>query len=154
RPGGVRRIIELATPHLLHAFGGAIKRVTLAAGEALDALWVRNFQVRLRGTNVEFFIESKFGYLSEQSVESAPKFARALQGALARLLESANEQNCIVWAHNLGLARNLLFTRELARACAQRGVRLIAHHHDWWFDNRWSRWAEMRSAGFRTLRSA
>jgi hypothetical protein len=31
---------------------------------------------------------------------------------------------------------------------------LIAHHHDWWFDNRWQRWPEVKDAGFRTLASA
>ena len=54
-------------------------------------------------------------------------------------------------AHNLGIARNLVLTGELARACEQRGIRLMAHHHDWWFDNRWQRWPEMRCSGFRSL---
>jgi hypothetical protein len=27
----------------------------------------------------------------------------------------------------------------------------VSHHHDWWFDNRWARWPEMRRFGFRTL---
>src|SRR5207249_906128 len=56
-----------------------------------------------------------------------------------------------VWAHNLGIARNLLLTRELVRATAARRITLVAHHHDWWFDNRWFRWSEMRRLGFRTL---
>src|SRR5207245_2816642 len=60
----------------------------------------------------------------------------------------------LIWAHNLGVARNLLLSRELAGACAARGLRLVSHHHDWWFDNRWRRWREMRQDGFRTLRAA
>jgi hypothetical protein len=30
----------------------------------------------------------------------------------------------------------------------------MAHHHDWWFDNRWARWPEMRRFGTRTLAAA
>src|SRR5439155_11054723 len=45
-------------------------------------------------------------------------------------------------------------TRALTRICAAQGIPLVAHHHDWWFDNRWLRWLEMRRAGFRTLRAA
>jgi glycosyltransferase involved in cell wall biosynthesis len=74
--------------------------------------------------------------------------------ALERLLGDHEEDDAVVWAHNLGIARNLILTRELAAACARRGLRLIAHHHDWWFDNRWLRWPEMQRSGFRTLRDA
>src|SRR5438552_13580691 len=49
---------------------------------------------------------------------------------------------------------NLLLTREPTRVSSAQGIPLVAHHHDWWFDNRWLRWLEMRRAGFRTLRSA
>jgi glycosyltransferase involved in cell wall biosynthesis len=152
RPGGVRRIIELGTPHLLRAFKGVIKSVTLAAGEAPDAHWARLFQTQLGTMPVEFFIKPDFGYLTEQnSGVPAPIHMARLRQALARLLAGSGANNCLVWAHNLGLARNLRLTRELAGACADHGIRLIAHHHDWWFDNRWQRWPEMRRAGFRTL---
>ncbi|MBI3875154.1 MAG: glycosyltransferase [Verrucomicrobia bacterium] len=52
------------------------------------------------------------------------------------------------------MARNLILTRELTRACEIRRIPLITHHHDWWFDNRWQRWPEMRRSGFRTLAHA
>ena len=53
--------------------------------------------------------------------------------------------------HNPAVGRNLLLAREVAEACARRGVPLVAHHHDWWFDNRWRRWSEIRRTGFPTL---
>ena len=59
----------------------------------------------------------------------------------------------MVWAHNQGLGRNLILTHELQQLCAERRVKLVLHHHDWWFDNRWQRWTEMRAAGFRTLKA-
>jgi hypothetical protein len=42
----------------------------------------------------------------------------------------------------------------VSRPCRnERRVPLVAHHHDWWFDNRWRRWPEMRRSGFPTLAS-
>ena len=76
---------------------------------------------------------------------------KRLRLALARLLEDQDGPDSVVWAHNQGLGRNLLLARELQLACRPRGVRLIFHHHDWWFDNRWERWPEMRRHGFRTV---
>ena len=57
----------------------------------------------------------------------------------------------LAWAHNQGVGRNLLLTRALNEACASADIPLLMHHHDWWFDNRWPRWPEMRRSGFRTL---
>jgi hypothetical protein len=74
-----------------------------------------------------------------------------MRRALEKLFTDADGGNCLVWAHNLGVGRNLLLARELASACAERGLPLISHHHDWWFDNRWARWLELRRFGFRTL---
>ena len=31
------------------------------------------------------------------------------------------------------------------------GLALLSHHHDLWFENRWARWSEMRTCGFRSL---
>ncbi len=152
RPGGVRRIIELATPHVLRAFRGKIKSVTVATGEAADPHWQASFAQRMKPAGVDYYIEPAFGYASEQTNPRAG-LARRLRLSIRRLLDGAGPDNCLVWAHNLGLARNLPFTRELTRACVERRIRLIAHHHDWWFDNRWQRWPEIRQAGFRTLQA-
>jgi glycosyltransferase involved in cell wall biosynthesis len=147
RPGGVRRIVELAVPHIVRAFAGRVTRVTLAGGEAPDLAWLQHFITSLAGLPVEVFVEPAFGYFSEQRRGPAAIRARVLQG-LNQLLA---DPSCLVWAHNLGLARNLILSSELVRACEARGIRLLAHHHDWWFDQRWQRWPELRLAGFRTL---
>jgi glycosyltransferase involved in cell wall biosynthesis len=153
RPGGIRRVIELATPHLARQFNGAVESVALACGEANDRKWNAGFQERLSGIRVEFLVEPAFNYLSEQR-RSAHAVSQLIRAALAKLFANASAKNCLVWAHNLGIGRNLLLTRELTRVCSARGIPLVAHHHDWWFDNRWQRWLEMRRAGFRTLRAA
>ncbi len=153
RPGGIRRIIELATPHLVTEAPRPISRVVLATGEAGDRRWCDFFSRQLLRVPVEFMVEPAFGYLSEQR-SSPSRIAARIQRALARLLLQEDSENCLVWAHNLGVGRNLILARELAAACAARDIPLVSHHHDWWFDNRWGRWPEIRRLGFRTLRAA
>jgi glycosyltransferase involved in cell wall biosynthesis len=150
RPGGIRRIIELATPHLVRHFDRAVESVVLACGEARDKKWNQTFRNLLQPVPVEFFVETSFNYLSEQR-SSAERLARQIHDAIERLLTGAEARSCLVWTHNPGIGRNLLLMRELVRATAARHVPLIAHHHDWWFDNRWLRRPEMFRFGFRTL---
>jgi glycosyltransferase involved in cell wall biosynthesis len=150
RAGGVRRVIELATPHLCRA--ASADSVVLACGEAQDRSWNESF-VRLAPASVALFIEPTFRYVSEQRLSPARLRAR-IDAAIHRLLNGSTGQDCIVWAHNLGIARNLLLSRALANACGRRGIPLIAHHHDWWFDNRWLRWPEMQRCGVRNLAAA
>ena len=125
----------------------SIGRVIAAGGEARDVEWNANFQRSLAPVPCEFFIEPAFGYTSEQTAPDG--LGQRIRAALDRLF--ADGEPAIVWAHNLAIARNLSLARELAKACAARGIPMIAHHHDWWFDNRWLRWPEMQRAGFRTL---
>lgn len=153
RPGGIRRIIELAVPHLVRAAPRPIARVVLATGERADRSWHDHFAQQLPGVPVEVLIEPSFNYLSEQRGSPARITAR-LRRALKKLLADSEEETCLVWAHNLGVGRNLLLARELAAVCAERTIPLVAHHHDWWFDNRWVRWPEMRRFGFRSLDSS
>src|SRR5439155_9365856 len=96
RPGGVRRVIELATPHLVNGFAGAITSVTLATGEAADRHWRRLFVGVLKGTPVEFFVEPAFGYFSEQG-RSTPTLRGKIQRSLQRLLDPLTVR--VVWAH-------------------------------------------------------
>ena len=140
-------MIELATPQLIRGFTGVI----LACGEASDRKWNQYFQDRMAGTPVEFFVEPAFNYVSEQE-RPADQISRRIRNALRSIL-SGNSSDCLVWAHNLGVGRNLLLARELGRACLEHDIPLIAHHHDWWFDNRWFRWSEARRCGFRELRA-
>lgn len=150
RPGGIRRVIELATPHLVRALA-PVETVTLACGETSNGTWLQNFADTIAPAKLETVIAPALGYFSEQT--DAPARIRArLRHTLDTILSSAPAENTIVWAHNLGIGRNLLLTQELARACAARNIRLISHHHDWWFDNRWLRWPEIRRSGFSTLK--
>lgn len=142
-------MIERAAPHLVKELG--VSEIVLAGGELPEPGWRESFQERVAPTPVRFFTEPAFGYFSERS-QSPSTLAGRLRAALARLLDGVRPAQCLVWAHNLGIARNLLLARALIEACAARHIRVVAHHHDWWFDNRWSRWPELRRGGFRTLR--
>jgi glycosyltransferase involved in cell wall biosynthesis len=153
RPGGIRRVIELATPHLTREARGRITRVVLAIGERADRQWHEQFSRQFSHLPVEVFVEPSFNYLSEQREAPRNILARVRRG-IKRLLGGGDAWNCLVWAHNLGVGRNLLLSRELAAACVARGIPMLSHHHDWWFDNRWERWPEMRRFDFRTLAAA
>jgi glycosyltransferase involved in cell wall biosynthesis len=150
RPGGIRRIIELAVPHLVREAPQAISQVIFATGQHANRQWHAHFDGQLPDVPVKVIVEPSFNYLSEQT-GSPSRIAAKIHHALDALLKDADAGNCIVWAHNLGVGRNLILARELAAACAARNITLVAHHHDWWFDNRWARWPEMRRFGFRTL---
>lgn len=151
RPGGIRRVIELATPHLLRALGPGTA-VELVGGEATDENWIGNFKSLINPAKFKITTNAALGYVSEQKTAPARIHAQ-ISATLKTILADATPANCLVWAHNLGIGRNLLLTDELARACAARGITLISHHHDWWFDNRWLRWPEIRRTGFPTLKS-
>jgi len=150
RPGGVRRVIELAAPHLVRTLQPPLCGIVLVAGEAPDAPWLRRFSAGVAPLPVVCRLDPALGYIAEQRLAPDAR-ARRLRIFLAGLFDAAPGGGCVVWAHNMGLGRNLALTRALARACVARGVPLVFHHHDWWFDNRWRRWAEMRRSGFRTL---
>jgi hypothetical protein len=152
RPGGIRRVIELAMPHLCQRLGH-VKRVIVACGEAHDAEWKKLFASLLHPIPVSFFVKRAFGYFAEQKLPAA-KFRVAVAASLKRLLDELTEERAVVWAHNLGVGRNLILADELAQACDRRDIPLISHHHDLWFDNRWLRWKDIRAAGFRSLAEA
>lgn len=152
RPGGVRRVIEVATPYLLAGVRPRGSEVILVGGEPPDEPWWKRFAAALAPVPVSRCIEPALGYLAEQTRRPAEVRSRC-RALLDRLLGGHPPDAAVVWAHNLGLGRNLILARELARVCEARGVPLLAHHHDWWFDQRWSRWPEMRRSGFRTARA-
>lgn len=152
RPGGVRRVIELTTPYVVRHAPAPISRVILAGGEDPDPAWLAHFQQGLASTPVELFMAPALGYAAEQASHST-QLRRDCRKALTSLMDRLNGEDTLVWCHNPGLARNLVAVDELARACLKRNQRLIAHHHDWWFDNRWQRWSEFRAHGYPTLQS-
>ena len=148
RPGGVRRVIEMAIPHIARAVNGT--SVLIASGEAPDAVWLRHFRELLTPLPVRVLVCPAFSYVSEQSATPL-EIQGKIRAAMQEIFDTAGSRNALVWAHNLGLGRNLLLTSEVVKACESRQTLLIAHHHDWWLDNRWQRWEEMRRSGFRTL---
>jgi glycosyltransferase involved in cell wall biosynthesis len=150
RPGGVRRVIELAAPHLVTHWPDRLRAVVLAAGEAPDPTWLRAFRQRLHGTPVKVVVQPAFGYVSELVLDDRSLRRRVMDG-IKELLREAVRDDCLIWAHNLGVGRNLYLARELAFACHCGGIPLIAHHHDWWFENRWHHFAAMHEPGFRTV---
>jgi len=152
RPGGVRRVIELGTPHLVAHWPQRVRAVVLATGEAPDPAWLRAFRQRLRGTPVKVLVQPAFGYVSELAQDGRPLRRRVMDG-IRQLLREAMHDDCLIWAHNLALGRNLYLARELTFTCHCAGMPLIAHHHDWWFENRWHHFTAMREPGFRTLRA-
>lgn len=153
RPGGVRRVIELGLPHVLRALQGASHRVTLAGGETPNDAWLGGLRRVLRPTRLEVMCHPSLGYTEETGLARAALAAR-LDACLGTLLDASAAAETVMWAHNLGLCRNVLLTEALMRLCEARGVRLVAHHHDWWFDHRWGRWVEMKRLGVRSLAGA
>src|SRR5437764_11302889 len=65
RPGGIRRIIELATPFLLREIK-EINTVVLATGEPAAESWLKSYLRSLTPANLQLFVNSAFGYFSEQ----------------------------------------------------------------------------------------
>ena len=150
RPGGVRRVIELATPHLVAHWPERIRDVVLAAGEAPDPAWLAAFRRRLDPTPVRVMVLPAFGYVSELQLDARSLRRRITQDTWQLLRETRDDPG-LIWAHNLGLGRNLYLARELTQFCRARGIPLMAHHHDWWFENRWHHYAAMREVGFQML---
>jgi len=142
-------VIELAIPHLARILRPRIDAVILAGGESPDPHWMDHITKKLAGITVESATHPAFGYSSECGL-SAGEIHAAARGAIRDILRSAGSGDCCVWAHNLALARNPQLTGAIVAETAALGVALIAHHHDWWFDNRWRRWPELRRAGFRS----
>lgn len=151
RPGGVRRIIELALPPILHSRESRFREVVIATGEAAGEHWLAELRARLpAAVDMDVFLEPAFHYFSE--CRRQPEILRRrIRAALEALLPADRAAETVVWAHNLGLARNLLLADTLRHVTRERRIRLLSHHHDFWFENRWARWAEMQACGFRTL---
>lgn len=145
RPGGVRRVIEMYLPAL--AASGAFDAITLASGEPPDRAWADQVQSSVKGVRFSICTEPVLGYLSAKAGDSA-RMRRDIGAFLTRY----SGRETLLWAHNLGLGRNILLADELARHSAKTGMSLLSQHHDFWFDNRWARWPVLRANGFGSLK--
>ncbi len=125
-----------------------MRSVTLAVGELCGGGWIETLRASLRGLPLEVVCEPAFRYAAEQKTPTAA-LRRKIAAALKKLAPCP--EATLFWVHNPGLARNLLLTDELRRFAARHDSALIFHHHDFWFENRWGRWAELRRRGFRTV---
>ncbi len=148
----MRRVIELATPHLAAHWPDRVEEVLLATGEAPEAEWLEAFREAQPRTRVAVFVRAAFGYAAEAGCPSAI-LRRRVRAGVQELLSRVLGHRCVFWAHNLGLGRNLPLAHELTVACHGARIPLLMHHHDWWFENRWQHLAELREPGFRTLRA-
>ncbi|MFA7342688.1 MAG: hypothetical protein WC003_00155 [Terrimicrobiaceae bacterium] len=144
RPGGVRRVIEMYLPAL--AACGEFDTIILASGEPPDRAWAARVKSSVNGVRFTILIEPALGYLAAKSGDAAD-VRRDIRAFLTR----CSNAEALVWAHNLGLGRNILLADELARHSAETGVPILSQHHDFWFDNRWARWPVLRANGFGSL---
>ena len=147
----MRKVVESAVPRLLKHAPRPATRVVVVTGEPPAPEWWRDFQQSLAGVPAEIRVERAVGYLAGQTAKPRAIAAR-IGRVIGKTLDSADDP--VVWCHNPGVGRNLLLGRAVAAACAGRRVPLVMHHHDWWFDNRWRRWPEMRAAGIRSMAAA
>jgi glycosyltransferase involved in cell wall biosynthesis len=145
RPGGVRRVIELALPAIARA-APDLSEIVLAVGEADDPAWVESLRGAMGKVALRVKVEPSFRYLAEQRASAESVRARLLS-AMEPLLHDTD----VVWIHNPALGRNPILSDVIAREAARRKISVVFHHHDFWFENRWARWPEMRAAGYPTL---
>lgn len=151
RPGGVRRVIETALPAL--AATGEFAGITLATGEAPEDAWLTRVRGATGGVPVHLAVQRDFLYWSEL-VPVHGGFHAQLDRAATDLLARCGGEDAVLWAHNIALGRNAPFASAWSRAVAATGATFLLHHHDFFFDNRWIRWPEMKAAGISSIRAA
>lgn len=131
RPAGVRRVIETALPALIHEALPQLKRVVILTGEASPDGWEERLSAAC-ALPLEFIVVKGLNYTSE--FVTSPR----LRQRLGKLIGP----DAFVWAHNLSVGRNFGLLADLPEVCEAIGAKLLLHHHDWWFDNRWDRVAK------------
>lgn len=141
RPGGVRRVVELALPAIVRA--GNWRKVTLLSGGG--------GRLELPPLGVEFVecIEPAFDYFPEQGL-----VVDDLRGRIRRALEQVaavgDARRVLLWFHNPALAKNPLLCAGVAEFAAARGAAVVLHHHDFWCAGRWERLETLRACGLET----
>ncbi|MGC8742657.1 MAG: hypothetical protein ACP5T0_02105 [Verrucomicrobiia bacterium] len=150
RPGGVRRVIELATTRIVKKFANSCK-VIIAAGEEPPDNWICQFKSKLDPLNInlELFVKPSFGYISESRLPPH-QLKEQIASDINLLFKKLSRDNSLIWFHNPGLGRNIILTDEIFKTASKFSIPVLAHHHDWWFENRWQRYGEMQNCGFST----
>ena len=148
RPGGVREVIAAGGGALAGCLG--VGDVVMLSGEAPPDDWREEVGRRWHPATVEWRIEPACGYWSEMRGREAREVREAAAAALRGSLDAGD----VLWAHNLGLGRNLCLAAAVASVVAERGAEAVLHHHDWWWDGRWERWPEFAAQGVTDLAAA
>lgn len=146
-------MIETALPGLISNPQLRIRAVLLLTGESPDAPWLQAVRGVLGDVPVQVRVEPALRYQAEQRL-APPTIARRIRAtllAMARELPAGEAP--VLWYHNPSLARTPQLTQEILRFAGPRRIAVLFHHHDWWFDNRWQRWPELRRAGVSRWRS-
>ena len=146
RPGGVRQVISRGLPRLVERLD-RVSEVILLLGEMTDPDWVKGLQASLAAVPLRIVTHRDLGYLSGQDQAMGRE-------AVKRVHEALSGPDVLVWAHNLSVGRNVPLLRHLPDWCASAGARLWLHHHDWWWDGRWARWADWQASGIAGLEEA
>ena len=139
-------MIARGLPQLVERLG-SVSEVVLLMGESTDPSWAGSLAASLPGLNLRVVLHRDLGYLDRTTMEIGPE-------AQALVFRELSGKDVLVWAHNLSVGRNLSLLRNLPGWCAAAGARLWLHHHDWWWDGRWDRWADCLALGISSLEEA
>lgn len=147
RPGGVRRVIECGLVEW--ARSGRWDRVILSSGEEIEAGWFANLRNSLGGIVLETLVDHRLGYSADFSHGSLEDELAEMGGIFREAWRKTRPD--LVWAHNLSVGRNVQLGLALARTCEAEEIPMLCHDHDWWVDQRWNKWREMRELGIDSL---
>ena len=149
RPGGVRRVVELALPSIVRALSPWLRKVTLlSGGKSHERLILPPL-----GVETVFHIDPAFDYLPAGYFE-AGKFSERIKKTLEGVVSGGDPSRVLVWFHNPALAKNPLVCAEVGALSRRADVGLLMHHHDFWCAGRWERWETLQACGFDTPASA
>ena len=153
RPGGVRQVVENLLPVLTHDQDLAISGLTLAAGESPPPAWSQAVHASVNPrVPIQWLTEPWLHYTSEW-LQMPPPTPETLVTAATKLLHNLPKP-AVVLLQNPAVGRHPLIASTLAAACQATHTRLVCHHHDFFFDGRWSRWPEWQAAGLPSLPEA
>ncbi len=143
RPSGVRSVVDRTLPLLLKQVLQT-DRVVFITGEEPDPDWFSQMQGKLAPRKVSIDVVPQLSYLAEQTA-NPDEMRRGMKEALHRLF--LRHRPKLLWAHNLSVGRNPVAGVVLDELCQMHGSVLFCHHHDWWPELRWQRYAEMKHRG-------
>lgn len=149
RPGGVRRVVELALPGIVRAAGSGLRKVTLLSGGEAE---VRP-ELPPLGVETVFHVEPAFDYLPPVD-PPVNALAQRIGSALEVVCGDGDARRMLVWFHNPALAKNPLVCARVREFSRRTGAAVVMHHHDFWCAGRWERWETLVACGIDSLDEA